>query len=94
MPLRNSQYDTLMRRYEEIRETHRHELLSREAEIAEKIPGITFTTDLIVGFPTETAEQFEETLKLADTCRPGNPFGQGQPASQAPRNLIRQEILL
>ena len=36
MPLRNSQYDTLMRRYEEIRETHRHELLSREAEIAEK----------------------------------------------------------
>ena len=37
MPLRNSQYDILMRRYEEIRETHRHELLSREAEIAEKI---------------------------------------------------------
>ena len=40
MPLRNSQYDTLMRRYEEIREAHRHELLDREAEIAEKIPGI------------------------------------------------------
>ena len=45
MPLRNSQYDTLMRRYEEIRETHRHELLSREAEIAEKIPGITALDD-------------------------------------------------
>lgn len=34
-----------MRRYEEIRETHRHELLSREAEIAEKIPGITALDD-------------------------------------------------
>lgn len=45
MPLRNSQYDTLMRRYEEIRETHRHELLAREAEIAEKIPGITALDD-------------------------------------------------
>ena len=45
MPLQNSQYDTLMRRYEEIRETHRHELLSREAEIAEKIPGITALDD-------------------------------------------------
>ena len=45
MPLQNSQYDTLMRRYEEIRETHRHELLSREAEIAEKIPGITAPDD-------------------------------------------------
>ncbi len=34
-----------MRRYEEIRETHRHELLAREAEIAEKIPGITALDD-------------------------------------------------
>ncbi len=35
----------------------------------EKIPGITFTTDLIVGFPSETDEQFDDTLKLADYCR-------------------------
>ncbi len=35
----------------------------------EKIPGITFTTDLIVGFPSETTKQFEETLKLVDYCR-------------------------
>ena len=35
----------------------------------QKIPGMTFTTDLIVGFPSETDEQFDDTLKLADYCR-------------------------
>lgn len=38
-------------------------------EMKEKIPGITFTTDLIVGFPDETDEQFEDTMKLVDYCR-------------------------
>ena len=35
----------------------------------EKIPGITFTTDLIVGFPSETEAQFRKTLELVDHCR-------------------------
>ncbi len=40
MPLTNAQYDAVMRRYDEIRERHRHELLSREEEIAETVPYI------------------------------------------------------
>ena len=33
-------------------------------ELRRAIPGITFSTDLIVGFPGETEAQFEETLSL------------------------------
>jgi tRNA-2-methylthio-N6-dimethylallyladenosine synthase len=34
------------------------------AELRQAVPAMTFSTDIIVGFPGETDEQFEETLSL------------------------------
>lgn len=38
-------------------------------DMKNEISDITFTTDIIVGFPGETDEQFQETLDLVDYCK-------------------------
>lgn len=54
--------DAVLRRM--LRRYTRSRYLEVVAELRRAIPGITFSTDLIVGFPGETEVQFEETLSL------------------------------
>lgn len=42
----------------------REQFLELVAKIKKAIPDVALTTDIIVGFPNETEEQFEETLSL------------------------------
>lgn len=42
----------------------REHYLERVAKIKKEIPGVSLSTDIIVGFPGETEEQFQKTLDL------------------------------
>jgi len=44
----------------------REEYLELVARIRDAVPGVTLSTDMIVGFPGETAEDFEDTLSLTE----------------------------
>ncbi|MDE7395332.1 MAG: tRNA (N6-isopentenyl adenosine(37)-C2)-methylthiotransferase MiaB [Clostridiales bacterium] len=50
----------------------RAEYLKKIDMIREKIPNAGLSADLMVGFPTESEEDFQDTLSLADTVRYNN----------------------
>ena len=71
-------------------------------ELREAVPGISITTDVIVGFPGETDEQFENTLKtmerlrfdaaymFAYSIRPGTPAGDRK--DQIPDHVKKERL--
>jgi tRNA-2-methylthio-N6-dimethylallyladenosine synthase len=54
----NAVLKRMLRRYT------RERFLAVMAELRQAVPNMTFSTDIIVGFPGETESQFEETLSL------------------------------
>ncbi len=66
-------------------------------DMKNRIPEITFTTDLIVGFPGETEEQFMQTVDLVDYCKYDLAYSfvysprVGTPAAKMEDNVSLQE---
>lgn len=62
-------------------------------KIKEKIPNCAVSTDIIVGFPNETEEQFEHTLDIVRYCRYDNAYTfiysprEGTPAARMEDNI-------
>ena len=66
LPVQSGSDEVLRRMNRRYTAEHYMELLDMAREI---VPGITFTSDIIVGFPGETEEDFEATMELSRKAR-------------------------
>lgn len=76
----------------------KEEYLEKIRKVKEAIPNISLSTDVIVGFPTETNEDFEETLDVLKKVEYDNIFSfiysrrEGTPAAKLDFVLSDEEI--
>jgi tRNA-2-methylthio-N6-dimethylallyladenosine synthase len=97
MPLQSGS-DTVLRA---MRRSYRSKKYLRTLDLVrEKIPHAAITTDIIVGFPGETDEDFEDTLRVVEqsrfqsaytfqySIRPGTPAGEME--NQVPKDVVQE----
>ncbi len=66
-------------------------------KLKNKIPNISITTDIIVGFPNETEEEFNDTLLLAEECKFDGAYTfiyskrEGTPAARMSDDITQEE---
>ena len=74
----------------------REQYLNLVKEMREKIPGLSLSTDIIVGFPNETYEQFLDTCSLVDIVQYEAAFTfiysprKGTPAAKIEDNISKE----
>ncbi len=80
----------------------KEEYLNLFTKIKENIPGVSITTDIIVGFPNETEEDFQDTLEVVKKCQFDGAFTfiysprEGTPAAKIKDNVsleVKEERL-
>ena len=75
----------------------KEEYINLYNKMKEKIPNVAITTDIIVGFPGETEEDFNETLDVVNKCQYDGAYTfiyskrQGTPASKMKDNVTLEE---
>jgi len=75
----------------------REQYLDKVRALRARIPNVVLTSDVIVGFPGETTEEFEDTLSLIEQVRFDALFTfiysprKGTPAAQLPDPMPREE---
>ena len=94
LPLQSGSNDVLKKMGRRYTKESYLELVSK---MKEKIPNLALTTDIIVGFPGETEQDFNETLEVVDKCEYDSAFTfifsprVGTPAAKMEDNVSMEE---
>ncbi len=94
LPVQSGNNDVLKRMN---RKYTREDYLEKINKLKEKVPGISITTDIIVAFPGETDEQFQDTLSLVKEVEYEGAYTfiysprEGTPAATYPNPMTEEE---
>ena len=73
----------------------KEEYLTLFNKLKERIPNVSITTDIIVGFPNETEEDFQDTLDVVEECKYDGAFTFiYSPRNGTPASLMKDNISL